>query len=243
MFRNRDTYRTAHRKQGLTSFDITVKETNLNIQATTDLSPQAIQAALDCRAQIEAWIAQHPEFGTSLAPLPQPDIAPPISQQMTRAGQAAQVGPMAAVAGTVAEFTGRALMAESDQVVVENGGDIFIHSRTETTFAIYAGEDSPFSMRAGIKIPTQEAPFGLCTSSGTLGHSKSFGRADAVTVMARDCALADAAATALANAIRKPADINPTMERGKAIPGIQGLVMIMGDQIGLWGDLTLVPLN
>ena len=243
MFKNRDSYRNAHRKKGLVSFDITVKETNLNIQTQTDLSQQAIRAAMEVRSQIEAGIAQQPEFATSFAPLPEPDIAPPIIRQMVAAGRAAQVGPMAAVAGAVAEFTGKALMESSSQVVVENGGDIFMKSDTETIFTIFAGENSPFSLRAGIKVAHSDSPFGLCTSSGTLGHSKSFGKADAVTVLAEDCALADAAATALANQIQTPKDINPAIEKGQSIPGIQGLVMIMGDQIGLWGDLSLVPLN
>ena len=243
MFDNRSSYRKAHQKKGLTSFDITVKETNLNIQADTDLSSMATQAALDCRSHIEAWIHQHPEFATSLSPLPVPDIAPPIIRQMLQAGQAAQVGPMAAVAGAVSQAVGEALLTHSKQVAVENGGDVFMASDTETTFAVFAGDHSPFTLRAGIKIPVQKTSFGLCTSSGTLGHSKSFGRADAVTVLADDTALADASATSLANRIQSPADINPTMEEGKAIPGIRGLVMILGDQIGLWGDLTLVPLK
>ena len=242
MFENRNHYRHAHKKKGLVSFNITVKETNLNIQADTDLTREAIQAALESRAQIEAWIERNPEFANSLSPLPLPDLAPPLIRQMLVAGQAAQVGPMAAIAGTVAQFVGQALLAHSHEVVVENGGDIFMHSRNDTTFAVYAGEDNPFTLKAGIKIPCRPSPFGLCTSSGTLGHSKSFGRADAVTVLADDCALADAAATGLANRIQTPSDINGVMEEGKAILGIQGLVMIMGKQIGLWGDLSLVPL-
>lgn len=241
MFENRETYRKQHQKQGLVSFDITVKETNLNIQAATDLSQEAVRAVLQCRQYIESHILAHPEFATSLAPLPHPQLAPPIIREMTQAGQAANVGPMAAVAGAVAEYTGRHLLTFSPEVVVENGGDIFIKSDTGTTFTIFAG-DSPFSLTTGIQVAKRPEPFALCTSSGTLGHSKSFGRADAVTVLADSCALADAAATDLANQIQTPEDIQPAIDIGQSIPGIQGLVMILGKHIGLWGGLKLVRL-
>lgn len=241
MFKNRDTYRNHHNKEGLVSFTVTVKETNLNIQAQRDLTREAVKAILNYRQHIEAHIAHHPEFASSLTPLPDPGPAPAIITEMTRAGQVAGVGPMAAVAGAMAEFTGRTLMAFSQEMVVENGGDIFIKSNTDMVFAIYAG-NSPLSMKAGIKVAGQPHPFAMCTSSGSLGHSKSFGRADAATVLADSCALADAAATALGNRIQSYEDIAPAIEAGKAMKGVRGIVIIIGKQIGLWGDLKLVKL-
>jgi ApbE superfamily uncharacterized protein (UPF0280 family) len=166
------------------------------------------------------------------------NTAPLIIQNMAEAARAAQVGPMAAVAGAVAEYTGRHLLALSSEVVVENGGDIFIHSRTGTMLTVFAGT-SPFSLTTGIQIPRQPGSFGICTSSGTFGHSRSFGTADAVMVMARSCMLADAAATGLANQVKTGDDIAPVLAAGRQIPGIQGLVIIVGERIGLWGDLRL----
>jgi ApbE superfamily uncharacterized protein (UPF0280 family) len=241
MFDNRRVYRQQHRKQGLTAFEITVRETNLHIQADTDLSGPALEAVHQCREQIQSYIRQHPDFETALSPMTVSNTAPLIIQNMAEAARAAQVGPMAAVAGAVAEYTGRHLLSFSSEVVVENGGDIFIHSRTETTLTVFAGT-SPFSLTTGIQIPRQPGSFGICTSSGTFGHSRSFGKADAVTVMARSCMLADAAATGLANQVETGDDIAPVLETGKQISGIQGLVIIVGERIGLWGDLRLARL-
>lgn len=240
MFENR-TYRRQHQKKDLVSFDITVKETNLNIQAQTDLTALAIKSVLACRNTIETFIELLPEFATSLVPIRDPGPAPKIIRDMIEASKLADVGPMAAVAGAVATYAGRSLLAWSSEVLVENGGDIFIKSRSETVFSIYAG-NSPFSMTCGIQVGKRDTPYGLCTSSGTLGHSKSFGTADAATVLADSCPLADAAATALGNRIRTAADIKGAIDAGKAIPGIQGIVIIKGDKIGLWGDLKLVKI-
>lgn len=239
MYDNRKVYRQQHHKQGLTAFEITVQETNLHIQADTDLSGPALQAVTRCREQIQAYIRQHPDFKTALTPMAVSDTAPLIIQEMARAAREAQVGPMATVAGAVAEYTGRHLLSFSSEVVVENGGDIFIHSGTETVLTIFAG-NSPFSLTTGIQISRQPGFFGICTSSGTFGHSQSFGRADAVMVMAGSCMLADAAATGLANQVTTGDDIAPALETGKQISGIQGLVIIKDTQIGLWGELRLV---
>ena len=240
MFEDRGVYRRQHQKTGLVSFEITVKETNLNIQAQTDLSDQAIRSTLKYRQYLETHILQHPEFATALSPLPLPGIAPAIVMDMMKAGIQTNVGPMAAVAGAMAEYVGRDLLALSNEVLVENGGDIFIRSATQTVFSIYAG-DSPLSMTTGILVEKRR-PFAMCTSSGTLGHSKSFGAADAVSVMASSCALADAAATALCNRVKDKEDIEKAIHHGKQIQGIQGIVIIKGEQIGLWGNLKLVRL-
>jgi uncharacterized protein len=241
MFEDRRIYRQQQRKKGLVSFEITVAETNLHIQADTDLSAQAIQAVKQCRGLIENHILQEPAFAGALLPLGVPDTAPQVIRDMAQAAAAANVGPMAAVAGAVAEYTGRHLLSFSSQVIVENGGDIFIFSHTDTVVSIFAGT-SPLSLTAGIQVPAQKTAFGVCTSSGTFGHSTSFGNADAVMVMARTCMLADAAATGLANQVNTADDIPGVLEKGRRIPGILGLVIIVGTQIGLWGDLKLVPL-
>lgn len=241
MFENR-TYRARHQKKNLVSFQVTVKETNLHIQAATDLYDLALRSVLKYRGYIESYAMQQPDFIHSLSPLPVPRTAPAIVMEMADAAVAVNVGPMAAVAGAVAEYTGRDLLACSGEVVVENGGDIFIKSDSDTTFAIYAG-DSPLSLTTGIRIKKKPSAFALCTSSGMIGHSRSFGKADAVTVISRSCCLADAAATALGNIIRKPADIQKAITRGRQIRGIDGLVIIKGKNIGLWGEIELVPLD
>ena len=241
MFENR-TYRRCHHKAGLTAFEITVRETNLHIQADRDLSGAALQAVLDCRSMLESHIQNQPEFQSALEPVPVPVPVPDVIGQMAQAAQMAGTGPMAAVAGAVAQVTGTRLLADSRQVLVENGGDIFVRSLTPTLLSIHAGQ-SPLSDRVGLEIKKQALPYGVCTSSGTLGHSLSFGKADAAVVFADSCILADAVATALANRVLGPSDIEPALAWGRRIEPVRGMVIIKGEKIGAWGqDIRLVNL-
>lgn len=240
MFDNR-IYRKQHKKKGLVSFDITVKQTNLNIQSDTDLTDKAIQSVLMHRNIIETHIKFHPDFAHTLVPVTDTSPAPGIIMDMIKAGKSANVGPMAAVAGAVAEYTGKSLLEHTSEVVVENGGDIFVKSDCETIFTVYA-ENSPLSMTCGLRVKKRNKPYGICTSSGTLGHSKSFGKADAVTVLSDSCPLADAAATTVCNRVQKKTDIQTAIDAVKAIPGVQAVVIIKGEHIGLWGELELVRL-
>jgi len=161
---------------------------------------------------------------------------------MAAAGEAAGVGPMAAVAGAIAAHVGVDLLPYSTEVIVENGGDVFLKIKGPGTIAIYAGS-SPLSLKIGIKVYPDDRPLGVCTSSGTVGHSLSFGRADAVCVISRDCALADATATAVCNQVKSGKDIQKAIDTGKRIRDVDGLVVVIGDQIGMWGDVEIVPLG
>lgn len=240
MFENR-TYRSQAKKKGLVSFIVTVKETNLHIQANQDLSDNAVKAVLECRNYLETYIQRYPEFASSMSPIRPGFPMPKIAADMIHASAEVNVGPMACVAGAVSEFTGRRLLEDSNEVIVENGGDIFMKLEREMIFSIFAG-NSPLSMKTGVRIATRETPMALCTSSGTLGHSKSFGRADAATIISDSCALADAAATALGNMVQKDSDIKTAINAGKQVNGIYGIIIIKGKQIGLWGDFELVRL-
>lgn len=240
MFENR-TYRTQSKRHGLVSFKTTVKETDLYIQARFNLAEQALRAVLHAREMIESYLTVDPQFLNSLVPLREKFPAPPIVMEMIRAAALADVGPMAAVAGAVAEFTGKALLDYSSEVIVENGGDIFMKLENEAVFGIYAG-DSPLSMGTGVRIYSGNEPIALCTSSGTLGHSKSFGRADAITVISSSCALADATATALGNIVQTESDVQQAIDRGLEIPGVSGIIVIKGKTLGAWGAVELVRL-
>ncbi len=241
MFSNR-IYREKSNRKGLTSFTVTVKETDLHIQAESNLSEMAKKAILRERGYIESYIADHPRFQTSLIPMADDPFAPPIVRGMIHAATKAGVGPMAAIAGAISHGVGDALFAHSREVIVENGGDIFFCTRSDTTFAIYAGT-SPLSMKIGVKVTARKSAMGICTSSGTIGHSKSFGNADAVTVISSSCALADAAATALANQVSSEKDIDHTLAMGQKIEGVEGLLIIKGEKLGAWGDLELVGIT
>lgn len=240
MFSNR-IYREQSRRKGLVSFTVTVKETNLHIQADSDLSEVARRFILRERGYIESYISENPQFQTSMNPIPENPFAPAIVTAMMGASKKTGVGPMAAIAGAISHFVGDALLAHTKEVIVENGGDIFFKTESHTTFAIYAGS-SPLSMKIGAKIDSNGVPMGICTSSGTIGHSKSFGKADAVTVISPSCALADAAATGLANWVSSEKDIDPVIAAGKEIDGVTGIIIIKGEKLGVWGALELVGL-
>lgn len=157
---------------------------------------------------------------------------------MLEAGRKANVGPMAAVAGAIAEYVGKELLEFSPEIIVENGGDIFLKVLRKRIVGIYAG-DSPLTGKVGLEINPQETPLGVCTSSGTVGHSLSFGKADAVVVIATSATLADAAATAICNRVSQPEDIHSAIEFGKQISSLKGIVIIIGGDVGAWGDVKL----
>lgn len=232
------TYRHRIESKDLAAFTVTEKETDLYIRAASNLQRKARRLVLKYRKQLEQYIAQSPEFQTSLKPLPVPEHAPRIVTEMIEAGRKAGVGPMAAVAGAIAEFVGKELLDFSPEVIVENGGDIFLKINRKKVVGIYAGE-SPLSGKIGLEINPQETPLGICTSSGTVGHSLSFGKADAVVTVAPSAVLADAAATAICNLVKSPADINGAIETGRNINGLKGIIIIMGGDVGVWGNIKL----
>jgi ApbE superfamily uncharacterized protein (UPF0280 family) len=232
------TYRHWIEGKDLVPFTVTVKETDLYIRATSNLQRKARRLVLKYRRQLEQYIEQNPDFLTSLKPLSVPERAPRIVRDMIEAGRKAGVGPMAAVAGAIAECVGKELLDFSPEIIVENGGDIFLKILSKRVVGIFAG-DSPLTGKIGLEINPQDTPLGVCTSSGTVGHSLSFGKADAVVVVAASASLADAAATAIGNRVSRPDDINGAIEFGQSIGGLKGILIIAGKNIGAWGDVKL----
>ncbi len=236
------TYRNLVKGDDLLKFEVIIKETDLLIRAERDLFREARDSVLNYREQIENYISLNPQFSTSLVPIPQDPYAPPIIQEMIRTSQLANVGPMAAVAGAIAESVSKDLLKFSKEIIVENGGDIHLTTQKERTVGIYAGS-SPLSLKVGIIISPEETPLGICTSSGTIGPSLSFGRADAVCVLSKSGALADAVATSIGNIVKQEKDIEQGLERGKEIEGVLGMVIIIGRRMGVWGNLRLTRLS
>ena len=232
------TYRHWIEGKDLIPFNVTVKETDLYIRASSNLTRKAHKLVLKYRQQLENYIEQHPTFLTSLEPLPTPREAPHIVKQMTEAAQKAGVGPMASVAGAIAEHVGKELLAFSPEIIVENGGDIYLKSLTRRTVGIFAGK-SPLTGKIGLEINARDTPLGICTSSGTVGHSLSYGKADAVVALSESATLADAAATAIGNLVSQPGDITSAIEFGKSISGLKGLIIIKDANMGVWGEVKL----
>ena len=224
-----------------------IKETDLHILADRDVTDLAQKLVLQYRLQIEKYIRQHPEFASALIPLPADSLAVPIVREMLAAGRSAGVGPMAAVAGVIAEYVGRGLLHNGcREVMVENGGDIYLSRNEDCTVAIFAGA-SPLSLQIGVRLAASVMPIGVCTSSGTIGHSLSFGVADSVTVIAKSTALADAAATRLGNEVGRASGgetgIKKALTKSRDIAGVLGVVVICGEKIGAVGDVELISLK
>ncbi len=215
-----------------------INETLLSIHAQADLKERAKKAVLKYRADIEGYISKYPEFLTSFCPLPVQGTVPEIVQEMLFAAVEAEVGPMAAVAGAIAEFVGRDLLPFSSEIIIGNGGDIFIMTDKKRSIKIYAG-NSPLSGKIGLEIEPEETPLGICVSSGTFGHSFSFGKADAVLVLSHSASLADASATAIANIIKSAADIPKGINFAQGIKGIRGIVIIIDDKLKTWGRVKV----
>jgi uncharacterized protein len=226
-------------RSSLTAMRVVVQETDLCVYADKPLSEEARDAAMLHRGYLENYIRRHPDFVRALSPWPEDPLAPAVVCEMIKAGRSAGVGPMAAVAGAIAEHVGIDLLARTKHVIVENGGDIFIQTHGPLTIGVFAGQ-SPLSLKIGIRLETDGTPLAVCTSSGSVGHSLSLGRADATCIISRSCPLADAVATALGNRIQKPADIQGAIDWAKGIEGVRGILVISGEALGGWGDLKVV---
>ena len=231
-------YRGWSKDSGLIGQEVIVKETDLFIFAEKDIKDIATEIVKKYRARIEDYIRKRPEFMASLEPISQDESAPDIIKEMIRTTGLAGVGPMASVAGAVAEFSGKELLVYTKQIIIENGGDIFIKSDKERVAAIYTG-DSALSNKIFIKIKPEDTPIGICTSSGTVGHSLSFGKADACVIIAKSATLADAVATAACNRVKEKNDIAPCLEFALSIKGVKGAIIILGKDFESMGDIEL----
>jgi uncharacterized protein len=191
---------------------------------------------LAARQELEAYLARDPFFGTTFDPY-EPDSDDLVILRMAEAARKAGVGPMAAVAGTIA-WAGLEAMQDAGATfgVIDNGGDIALLADRPVRVGVHAGS-AALSNRIAFIVPPQETILGICTSSATVGPSISFGTADAVTIFSHDVALSDAWATAVCNEIR-PSD-RSVLDRVDPHE-VDGIFAIMGDVTVQWG--TLPPL-
>lgn len=193
-----------------------IGETDLRVTAVSPL-PEGFKDALAARVrtlrgELEAWIVLHPEFRHSLVPVPLSCSAPPpeIVRRMTEASAIAGVGPFAAVAGTIAQMAAESLVDRSPDLIIENGGDIFMYSRRDRVVGLLPDPES--GVLIGLNVAASACPLALCASSATIGHSLSFGQGELVLVRSPDGALADALATALCNRLQGPGDVKAVVD-------------------------------
>ena len=234
-------YRGITKPQDLLCYEVKVKESDLLCCTENDLSRFIEGRVVIYRHQLEEYMKVKPRFKDSLTPLEFDAFAPAIAAEMIKASALVGVGPMAAVAGAIAEFVGRDITSMTDEFIIENGGDIYLKTNKERRILVYA-KDSPFSERIGIKLKPRSTPYGVCTSSATVGHSLSFGKADAVCIIAASSLFADGLATCLGNIVKDKDDIPVAIEKGKTYDGVIGILIVLGKNLGIWGDLEIVSI-
>jgi len=234
-------YRSIVKKEDFLKFEVKVEETDLLIIAKKDLRNKIRQEVIRQREILKNYIKENPDFLFSFSPV-YVESEKEIIKKMSESSFLTKTGPMASVAGAIAEIIGKKFLSESDEIIIENGGDIFAKMNRDFIIGIYAGK-SPLSMKVGIKLKKREIPYGIATSSGTVGHSISFGKADAVTVISSSATLSDGAATYFGNLIKDEIDKQLIISELKDFVFIEGIVIIKGKEIFLWGNLEIVNLT
>lgn len=236
------------------SFELEVGETDLwlgfDARSAQGLSPSSVLDELGrlvrrLRNEIIAYAEYCPSFLTSYQPvqaiiMPDGRGTPKLIETMLAAGRLANVGPMASVAGAIAEAVGRYCKERWGlaEIVVENGGDLYVDVASPLSVQVMA-PSSPLSGKVAVRVVPEICPVGVCTSSGTVGHSHSYGRADAMMVVCKDAATADAWATAWGNKIQGPGDIQDVCERIRNVGDILAAIVVVADKLGLCGSLEV----
>jgi ApbE superfamily uncharacterized protein (UPF0280 family) len=236
------TYRNITGCNDLLSFNVAVKETDLWISCNRELEKDTRDLIINYRNQLETYIRSYPLFLTTLESYPEDVYAPRIVQDMILATGDLNVGPMASVAGAMAQYVGKGLLEKTDQVIVENGGDIFLKADRDITVSMLAG-DSPLSGKLGIRVPVKRMPCGICSSSGKTGHSLSLGQSDVVCLVSSSSIRADGAATAVGNILISHEDLEKAANTANEIEGISGGVVIIGEKMATWGEIELVEVG
>ena len=231
-------YRDWLKDKGMHILHLIAHETDIRVTANKRLDAGFIEDKIRLyRRDIEKYISKDHRFLTALKPIPVETNAPAIIQEMAKQARGANVGPMATVAGAIAQFLGADLLrAGYKDVIIENGGDIFIKSRKTRLVGIYCGRSKLWDNLC-IKIKPKDTPLGICTSSGTIGHSLSFGCADSVVIISKSVSLADAVATAVCNRKKTKQDLSSALSFARSIKGVSGVVIILKNNLVSWGKI------
>ena len=201
---------------------------------------KAVDRIKDQREMLLGYIRNHAEFRYALRPVKVSHDAPIIVRRMAKSAAVADVGPMASVAGALADLAVESMLEHGARVaVLENGGEIAIRTEQPISVAILSSSLN-LSGKVGFYITREDCPLGMATSSSKTGHAISFGEADSVTVVAGNASLADAAATAICNSVsggNLKESIQMGLRRCREIPGVRGALIIRDGHVGLTGRL------
>ena len=200
---------------------------------------------LKIRSELKRYISQNRDFLLSLEPLKySAENLPDIVLKMYESSAKADVGPMACVAGTISEMCLDYLIEnDSYYSIVENGGDIALINDRDVLCGIYSNNEI-LGNNIAFRIKARKHPLGICTSSGKIGHSISFGTSDSVSVISKSPSLADGLATRIANDVEgndsesKVSNALETAENYKEY--FKGVLIISDENIGTVGKLPKI---
>ncbi|MEM1566405.1 MAG: UPF0280 family protein [Candidatus Bathyarchaeia archaeon] len=206
-----------------------------------DAITAAKESLRENRRKLEGYIRRNPKFLYSLKPVKVDNDSPKVAKLMAEASEKAGVGPMAAVAGVLADLAVEAMLAKGARVaLVENGGEVSAVSDRPINVALSAG-DHPLSKRVGFKL--ENFPVGIATSSGVYSHAISFGEAEAVTIFAENAGLADAVATAVGNIVigdNPQKAVENGARKALSVEGVRGTIIIYRGTVGIAGQIPKI---
>lgn len=234
-------YRDWARAKDLHSMHVVAKETDLQIFTDKPLKLSFVEERISAyRWDIENYIEKDHRFLSAIKPIPVEISASSIVKDMAGQSKKANVGPMSTVSGAIAEFLGNDLLKKGyKDVIIENGGDIFLKTRKARKIGVYVGRSKLWD-KLQLEIKPKDTPLGICTSSGALGHSLSFGCADSVVIISKSTSLADAVATSTANRIQSKDDLQKALDFARSVSGILGVVIILKNNLLTWGKVEFV---
>jgi ApbE superfamily uncharacterized protein (UPF0280 family) len=239
------TYRSQFNTSRFYGFEVKYQETDVWIgidpeSFKAEMKERALNKIKELRQKLDEYIETEPFFKKSLKPFQPGETAPAEAMEMAQAAAKAGIGPMSTVAGLFAREIGNEIIQNFsvNELVIENGGDFFAMLKNDIIFSVFAG-DSPLSEKIGLVITPETSPLGICTSAGTVGPSLSYGKADAVVVVAEDLLVADAFATAFGNKVKSPNDVEKVINQAEKYPKILSLLIICEDKIGVRGDYEI----
>lgn len=217
-----------------------------HIRLTSDVEEHNLRDYIyQIRADLKTYIAHNEEFLLSLEPIkPNDDDLALIVDMMYESSSLAGVGPMACVAGTISELSLDYLIDNGSKFsIVENGGDIALVNDRKVLCGIYS-DNEILGNEVAFEIKARKRPLGICSSSGKIGHSLSFGQSDSVTVIAKSASLADALATGIANDVvgndSESRVMNALESADKVREFFDGVLVISGDNVGSVGRLPKI---
>ncbi len=228
----------------LYEYGLTINESTIHLKSDKkEAIMESIEKIKYHRQELTNYVRDHPDFQYALKPVKMESTAPRIVQLMVKSSRVADVGPMASVAGALADFGLEAMLKTGANIaVVENGGEIAAYTRKPILVTILSGS-LKLSGKIGFNLTEDDCPLGIATSSSKTGHAISFGEADSVTIVADTASLADAAATSVCNSVvgkDVKKSVQMGLERAKGIKGIRGALIIRGEHVGIAGRLPRI---